>query len=148
MALNLQLPNSGNGPNDLPFINMTGTDIAAGLVVGLDGSNVFGPTNVLDGIAVALAGADGALVIGVTLETLKAGSGAGVAGTAGRIRTVGQITVCTASGAVTAGTVVMVEANTGKVKTQTSAKAQIGYALTTGASGDQVYVMLSGAWNA
>jgi len=125
---------------DFPFMNNTGSDIAAGLAVVVDSTNALSSSNTVDGVSVKLPAADGALGVGVTMEVIKAGN-------FGRVRTGGQA-AGTASGAITAGAAVMVESATGKIKASGAGNAQIGIALTTAADGDPVLVQIVPAKNA
>jgi hypothetical protein len=147
MTWNIQLSNVP-GALDFPFGNHQTGDIAAGLVVILDASNAMTSSNVIDDIPVVLPSSDGVgAVVGVTMEILRGTTYTGGPDGVGRVRT-GGIAVCTASGSITAGACVMAEGTSGKVKTQTSAKVQVGWALTGAGDGDPVAVLLSSANNA
>lgn len=146
-ALNIQLAENGHA-NDFPFQNYTGTDIPPNTLVAVDTTYYVHSTNTQDGIGVipAAPSADGSAAIGVTLVTIKAGSGAGVAGEAGRVRCLGPLAVVTATGTVAIGAAVMADhTNPGNVKTYTSALYQVGIALTAADTTlDQIVIMLFG----
>lgn len=145
--MNVQLAESPS-LTDYACINVSGTDIPAGTAVMIDATNTISASSLTDGIAVKLPSADGVDgTIGVTMEIIpKATAAAGAV--AGRVRFPGPIAVCTASGAVTAGTSVMAESATGKVKTCGAGKVQLGVALTTAADTDVCLVALAVAKNA
>jgi hypothetical protein len=150
MSFQVQLAENGHA-NDFPFQNYTGTDIPANTLVALDTNNLFGPTNVNDGIGVMLPGAAGAKVLGITLTVIKAGAaGAGFGDMAGRVRCFGPIAVAIATGAITGGSLVEADnATPGNVKVYAGPAYQAGIALSSsGATGDQIFVMLDGANNA
>lgn len=144
---------------DYQFQNYQAADIAAYSGVIVDAANAISVSNAggggPDGIAVKLpAAATGAVLVGVTQETLRgttfAATTAPSSYPSGRVRCAGPITKMIASAAITAGTIVMSDATgNGTIITQSAAKAQIGVALTTAVnSGDEVVVMLSQANNA
>lgn len=123
---------------DLSVGNQGVSDIAAGLCVTLDGANIV-PTTAEDNVV--LSSADDT-IYGVAVETLKAGGGVGRVAAGD-----GEIVVCKASGAITAGGWVQAD-NNGKVKAQVDAKPTVGVALTTTlADGDYLRVKLHIARN-
>lgn len=128
-------------PTDLSVQNNGGSDLAAGLCVSLDvaGANLI-PAKDVDGVI--LSTTDDA-IYGVLVETCKASGGTGRVAAGD-----GDIVVCIADSAITAGT--WVEASTnGKIKTQGAGKPSVGLALNAaGADGDHVRVKLHIAHNA
>lgn len=149
MAINFQGA-SAPSYSDFTFKNYNAsTDIGANLAVKLDTTNVLDGTDngtwgAVDTPGVIPVTGDGDIVVGVTMETIKAGG-------VGRVRTAG-IASMSADGAITAGAAVMASSAGGKVgfaKAQTAGKAQIGIALnTTSADSEPVLVLVSLAKNA
>jgi predicted RecA/RadA family phage recombinase len=133
-----------NPDGTVSMYNYSGTDIPAALVVAFDSTNLPDPTSATGkaGYGCTLPGADGAYLVGVTIETIKAGA-------AGRVMVdgVAPVTVNSSAG-VTAGQVLMAENATGCVKTQTSGHAQIGQAWGTAAANGTVPVYINIANNA
>ncbi len=125
--------------SDLAVYNYTGSDIASGIAVSVDTTNVLGNAGV-NGIGVIVPAASGNAVIGVTQETIKAGS-------YGRLRPLG-VAATTANGAITAGQPVDATVTTGFAKAHVAGKAQLGIALSTAADGDPVLVLVVPAFNA
>jgi hypothetical protein len=127
---------------EIPVINLTGTDIGANVAVRLDGSNKM--TNSLTsatGIAIALpaTGGNPSPCIGLTVETIKNGL-------TGRVAGPGQIGLGVCDGAVTQGDSVDASAAVaGRIKAHTAAKFSLGLALTDGADGDTIPVLVGGA---
>lgn len=121
---------------DLPFKNYGVSDIAAGLAVKLDTSNV-GDTNTPQGVILTASDAG---AIGFALTVLKAGG-------IGMVRC-GGTAVAVAKASFNPGVVLMTNSE-GKVLTQTSGLCQIGYAMTKPtADGDSCVVLIAPAKNA
>lgn len=149
MAINFQ---GAGAPShsDFTFKNYSAsTDIAANVAVKMDTTNVLNGTDnatwgTVDTPGVIPVTGDGQLVVGVTMEIIKAGQ-------TGRVRTAG-IAPMLADGAITAGVAVMASSTALKVgfaKAQTAALAQIGYSLNTTANDSEpVLVLVAIAKNA
>jgi len=133
----------GSIPNiDLTFKNYGASDIAANLVVLVDGSNVP-PTKEPGGVVLPTASGGVAGTLGITVETIKAGG-------VGRVRVAGVCSV-KANGAVTYGQLLQASDTTAKlgwVKTCGAATRQIGLALATASDGEPVPVLIAHAANA
>jgi Uncharacterized conserved protein (DUF2190) len=129
---------------DQPYRNYGGTDIPANVAVSVDATNQIGPVG-NEGVGIIPVAASGNVVIGVTMEKIKAGE-------QGRVRALGPTAWMQADGAITAGTYVDASAATNKVgwvKAHAAGKATIGIALNgAAADGDLVLVMLVGGFNA
>jgi len=122
---------------EVPTINLTGSDIAQGVVVKLDTSNPISGTVFQPGITPA--GAND-IPFGVTLEKI-------VNGRTGRVAIAG-IAQCVASGAITVGNFVQCAAS-GQVSTQGTAHPTLGTALTAAAgANDRILVRISVGFNA
>ena len=150
MALNAQIANTPS-QTDFPCVNMQAADIPANAVITVDAANAVSGVNysTTPYIAVKYVAALGATAIGVTNEILKAVASGQNETYAGSVRLVGPTAWCTATGTITAGGTVMADTATpGNVIAQTAAKAQLGIALTTAATGEPVFVLLCGANNA
>ena len=139
---------------DAPFVNYSGTDIPANYLVAVDTTYYLGPTPTptgpADGVGIVLPSGAGVKVIGVTLEIIKAGaSGVGYAGLPGRVRCFGPIAPFFCTGAITVGSLLEADGTTvGYVKAYSGPAFQIGIALNaTGATGDQLQVLMMGANN-
>jgi hypothetical protein len=138
MAVFYQLSgtSTSNG-TEMTFKNYTGSDIPAGTAVKCDTSNP--PSNTA--IAGVVQTSSDVGCIGICLTTLPAGK-------TGIVRLVGPTVVAIAGAAITYGVVVMANSS-GQVVLQTSAKQQIGIALSTATvSTDAVVIMLASAINA
>jgi hypothetical protein len=126
----------------LPFKNFGGSDIAAGLGVLADTSNV--PVgDYAGGIVLPTNGGGVVGTLGVTVERIPAGG-------TGRVRVYG-VSVCTANGSITYGTPVQISdtsAKLGYVKTCGSATVMLGIALDGASDGQLVRVLHSIAKNA
>lgn len=139
-----QIASIPNPYTDLPAKNYSGSTIAAALAVIVDTSNVVSPTsssNTLPGIAVP--GSAGVPIFGVTVTDIAAGAN-------GLIRTGGAAWI-KCEGSITAGTLVQASTTSSKVgwaKALTSAKAQIGMALSSSTDGELILVLLQPANNA
>ena len=128
---------------DVPVKNYSGSTIAAALAVIVDATNVVSPTSSNDAIGIAVPGAAGVPVVGVTLEDVAAGA-------TGRSRTSGIVAV-KCEGTIAAGTLVQASVTSSKVgwaKALTSAKAQIGMAVSSSTDGELILVLLQPANNA
>ncbi len=129
---------------DQPYRNYSGTDIPSNVAVSVDATNQIGPIG-NEGVGIIPVAASGNVVIGVTMETIKAGS-------EGRVRALGPTAWMKADGAITAGAYVDASAAATKVgwaKAHAAGKATIGIALNSAdADGDFVLVMLVGGFNA
>lgn len=113
-------------------------DIAAGNVVKLDATNVVSGTQGHIGALLGTVAATSCL--GIAVENIPNGK-------TGRVRPLG-IAQAVASAAISAGAIVAAAASA-KVATQTSAQAQLGYALTAAANdGDKILILVSLARNA
>lgn len=142
MALQFQLSNTP-GATDYPFFNYGVTDIPAFVSVQADATNVIG-TNPNEGIGIVVVGATGNVVIGVTMEIVKAGS-------YGRVRCFGPIAQTFADGAISANGIVDGSATASRIgfaKAHAAGKNQLGIALSTAIDQDPVLVMLVGGFNA
>lgn len=130
---------------EIPVFNNSGTDIAANVVLSLDGANLMSNSLTSQaGICVVPAptGANPAVALGVSVEIIPNGQ-------SGRMAGPGQVGLAVCDGAVTGGTVVDASAAVaGKIKAHTAAKNQFGIALTTGADLDTIPVLISPAANA
>jgi hypothetical protein len=150
MALtNFQFSNTPS-LDDQPFFNYTAVDIPAFTPVSPDTVNVLGGLattgpltgTAVQGVSVVPVAAIGNVVIGVTMEIIKAGN-------SGRVRALGPLVPLVADGAIVAGVTVDASSTAGRsAKSHTAAKFQIGVALSTAADADPVLVMLLGALNA
>lgn len=136
MAIHFQM---GGTPSytDFPFHNYGGSDIAAGSAVAVDSTNVVDGAS-KDGVGCMLPASAGDPVVGVTLETIKAGA-------RGTVRCFGPIAQMTAgTGGTTAGS--YVEANTdGTAIPYVTNHAALGIALTTSAATESCLVLLVGS---
>lgn len=108
---------------DISCYNAGGSAIAAKLCVKLDTGNLMGAAQGAPAVVVTAATTD--FPFGVTAEQLPATG-------YGRVQ-IGGLAVVQATGAITAGQVVM-PAAAGQVSTQTAGKPQLGQALNTTAS--------------
>lgn len=126
-------------PFDVPVKNTDSTDFAAGNVIKLDTTNVVSGTQpVIGGLQGTAAGVTN---FGVAMEAIPQGK-------TGRVRALGPVVQCIASGSISAGAIVAAS-TAGKVAAQSAGQAQLGLALTATASdGDACLVMLFGAKNA
>jgi hypothetical protein len=123
---------------DLSFYNAGGSAIAKQLCVKLDTANLMGASQGAPAVVVTAASTD--FPLGVTAEQLPASG-------FGRVQ-VGGVAIVQASGAITAGAVVMPAAS-GQVQTQTAGKPQLGQALnTTANAADPCAVLIHIANNA
>jgi hypothetical protein len=142
MALQFQLSNAPS-ESDFAFFNYSGSDIPAFVSVQADAVNVVG-TNPNEGIGIVPVAVTGNVVIGVTMEVIKAGS-------YGRVRCFGPIAQTFADGVVTANGIVDGSATASRIgfaKAHAAGKNQLGIALSTAADQDPVLVMLVGGFNA
>lgn len=145
MTYNVQMAGTP-GYTDLPFFNYAVTDIPAGCCVKIDAANAIKAANPsIEGIGVLITDTAGDVVVGVTVDIIKASQ-------SGRVRCPAPIAVCLADGTVTANTYVMASGTgttkKGYVKTQTTGLATAGIALTGAADTEPVLVMLSNGKNA
>lgn len=133
-----------NPYTDIPVKNYGVSTLNANTAVIVDTSNVVSPTsssNTLPGVAVP--GSAGVPVAGVLTADIAAGAN-------GLLRT-GGAALIKCEGSITAGTLVQASTTSGKVgwaKALTSAKAQIGMALSSSTDGELILVLLQPANNA
>lgn len=142
MALQFQLASTPCA-TDFPFYNYSGTDIPAGVSVQADAVNILGAAGV-PGIGVVPVGATGNVIVGVTMEVIKAGS-------YGRVRCFGPIVQTFSDGVCTANGIVDGSATASRIgfaKAHAAGKFQMGIALNTTIDQDPVLVMLVGGFNA
>lgn len=142
MAQYNQLASSPQG-GDISVKNYDSSTLAANLAVIVDTSNVVSPTSTNAAIGVALPGSAGVPVVGVTTADIAAGA-------MGLVRTSG-VALVKCEGTITAGTLVQASVTSSKVgwaKALTSAKAQIGMAVSSSTDGELIAVLLQPANNA
>lgn len=125
-------------PGDIAVKNTEASaDISAGQAVTLDASHLLSGTQYHCG---AILATTDDYILGIAMENIPNGK-------TGRVRTAG-IAQAVCSAAITAGALVQAGAS-GKLKTLTSAKPQVGQSLTgTSSDGDKFLVALAFAKNA
>lgn len=143
MAQYNQMGATPNPYTDIPVKNYGGSTLPANTAVIVDTSNVISPTSSNTFPGVAVPGSAGVPVAGVLVADIAAGA-------SGLLRT-GGVALIKCEGSITAGTLVQASTTSGKVgwaKALTSAKAQIGMALSSSTDGELILVLLQPANNA
>jgi Uncharacterized conserved protein (DUF2190) len=132
-----QLGAPSNTPYETTVKNYGGSDIASGVVVSLDTSNIQGPNGTPPGVALPASGA--VPVFGVTLGVIAAGK-------TGRVRCSG-FTVATAGAALNTVGVTVMATSAGKVIAWTTTNVPCGHTVSQAtADTESVLVMFhSGA---
>jgi hypothetical protein len=131
--------------HDLVVHNYGTTDIDAGQAVTIETTNYVGDgTNTIPGVSLPTQSDVTPQAIGITVETIKAG-------TNGRVRCLGVATATSqASGTISPMSVVAAAgptSNSGGITGGATGYPYLGYALSGGASGDPISVfVLPGPW--